>query len=291
MARSNLGLVTFLSLFAVLPSAHAASIADCGNINVEASAQCNVVPPSATCEGQCTIPSTCSAKLYGGCKGQCTATLPSCETSCSATCEGNCSASANFDCTANCNATCKGDCSGTCQSKCQANNTGADCQAQCEGTCKATCEGECSASCSGNAQASCQGTCAASCQGSCNGQARLDCQLNCSPPSAYVTCNGGCTAECKTQKGALFCDGNYVDYNNNLDSCLAAIKAALPSVTVTYSSSASSGCDGGVCTAEGHAEASASCAMVRLGSHKGAISGLVLLGAALLCAGVRRRRQ
>ena len=289
MARLNLGLVTFLSLFAVVPAAQAASIADCGNINVEASAQCTVVPPGVTCEGQCTVPS-CSAKLYGGCKGQCTATLPSCQASCSATCEGDCSASANFDCNVNCNATCKGNCSGTCQSKCQANNTGADCQAECEGTCKATCEGECSASCSGNAQVDCKGTCAASCQGSCNGQARLDCELTCSPPSAYVSCQGGCTAACKTEKGALFCDTNYVDYNNNLDSCVNALKDAL-NIQVSGYASSSGSCSGNSCQGEAKAGGSASCAMARLGSHKGAVGGLLLLGAVGLVAGVRRRRH
>jgi len=288
MARWNLSCLAFLSLFTALSSARAANIAACGDINVEANAYCEA-ETGITCEGYCQIPS-CSADLYGGCKGKCIASVPSCEASCSASCEGECTASADFDCSATCNTRCSADCSGTCQSKCQSSQNGAECQAQCEGTCKATCEGECSTSCSGSAQATCQGKCAASCQGSCNGQARLDCHLQCSPPGAYVECQTNCKAACQTSEGAFFCDGSYVDHGGKLSECVDAIKAMFPTVTVDLSGSSSASCEGNSCTAQAEGKASASCSLIRLGPQRGVLSGLLLLGAVGLAAGWRRRR-
>jgi hypothetical protein len=288
MAQFKLGCVAFLSVLAAVSTARAGSIADCGNINVEADATCRT-EVGITCEGHCQI-SSCSAELYGGCTGKCVGTLPDCEASCSGTCEGECQANANFDCSATCNTTCKGDCAGTCQSKCASNNTGADCQAQCEGTCKATCEGECSASCSGTAQATCQGKCSASCQGRCNGQARLECELACAPPSAYVECQGECKASCNTTEGAFFCDGNYVDHGGHLSSCVDAIEALLPTVTVDLSGSSSAGCQGNTCTAQAEGKASASCAVARVGSrHRLGGMGLLIVGLGLLASARRRR--
>jgi hypothetical protein len=288
MARMNLGSVAFLSVFAVLSSARAASIADCGNIDVEADAYCKA-ETGITCEGHCQIPN-CSAELYGGCKGGCVATLPTCEASCSASCAGECSANVNIDCSATCNTRCGADCQGTCESKCQSNNTGAECQAQCEGTCKATCQGECSASCSGSAQATCEGKCSASCQGSCNGRARLDCQLSCSPPSAYIECETDCQVACNTSEGAFFCDGSYVDHGGHLNECVNAIKALFPTVTVDLSGSSSANCQGNSCTAQAEGKASASCAVVGPGSQRGAWGGLAVLTLAGLCAVLRRKR-
>jgi len=292
MARwSYLGLVMASSLCVLAPNAKAASIADCGNVDVQADATCNV-EGGVTCTGQCQLPDTCSVKLYGGCKGNCVATLPSCEASCTGNCDASCTGSANYDCTGTCNVSCSGNCSASCQSKCQSNNTGASCQADCEATCKATCQGECNTSCSGSASGSCQANCQASCKGSCNGQARLDCQLQCSPPAAYVDCAAQCNATCNAD-GGLFCSGHYVDYNNNLQKCVDAIKAALPTVTVNvnYHATASGSCDGGTCSGQAHADASASCALSRVGEKKGLSGGILALVAAGLAIGVRRRQR
>ena len=286
MARLTfVGLVTAISLFSIVPTAQAASIADCGEINVEASAKCKV-DTGLACEAECT-PVSCSGKLYVGCQGNCKATLPSCETTCNADCTGKCTANANFDCTGECNTSCEGTCVGNCQTKCASNSTGTNCQAECEGSCKATCHGECDASCTGSASADCQGKCTASCTGSCNGQARLTCQADCQA-NGYLACTGGCKASCqRTGEGGLFCDGQYVDDGGHLQSCIDAIEAALP--TITVDSSATGSCSGNSC--QGEAKASASCALARLGEKKGMTGSLLILAAAGLVVGVRRRRQ
>jgi hypothetical protein len=288
MARLNLGLVTFLSLFAVVPAAHAASIADCGNIDVQASATCEV-KTGVECKAQCT-PLSCSASLYAECSGQCNVTPPSCDVSCSGTCEGQCSGSASFDCAANCKGTCGGSCESKCTAHCQSDANSAQCNADCNTSCTATCQGECDASCNGNATVDCSGKCQASCTGSCNASAHVDCQATCQA-NGSASCQGGCELACdRTDGGGLFCDGKYVDDGGHLKSCVDALKAAL-NITVTGYASSSGNCSGNTCTGEAKAGGSASCAMARLGSHKGAVGGLVLLGTALLGAGVRRRRQ
>jgi hypothetical protein len=286
MARLTfVGLVTAFSLFAMVPSAKAASISSCGNINVEASAQCKV-DTGLACEAECT-PVSCSADLYVGCKGGCQLTLPSCETSCKANCTGKCTANANFDCTGTCNLDCEGTCTGNCQTQCGTNNTGANCQAECEGSCKATCHGECDASCSASASADCTGQCNASCTGSCNGQARLSCQATCQA-SGYADCTGGCKLNCeRTGQGGLFCDGQFVDDGGYLQDCINAIEQELP--TITVDASATGSCSGNSC--QGEAKASASCALARLGENKGLTGSLIMLAAAGLIVGVRRRRS
>jgi hypothetical protein len=43
----------------------------------------------------------------------------------------------------------------------------------------------------------------------------------------HTRVEGGCEVACQEPEGALFCDGNYVDHDGNLESCIAAIDAAL----------------------------------------------------------------
>ncbi len=283
MARFTfLGLVSALSLFSALPAAKAASIADCGNIDVQANAQCTVTPPD--CTAQCT-PINCSASLYAQCKtGDCKVITPSCNASCNADCEGRCSGNANFDCTADCTGQCNAQCSGTCTTHCQNDADQTTCVNNCNASCAATCQGECDASCSGNASVDCQGRCTASCQGSCNGIASINCQATCQA-NGYVQCTGGCVAECNSN-AALFCNGQYLDEGGNLQSCIDALEAQL-NINVQYGASGS--CSGNSCQGEAHA--SASCALARLGEKKGLSSGLLILGAAGLVIGVRRRRR
>jgi MYXO-CTERM domain-containing protein len=285
MARwSYLGLATAFSIGVLAPSAKAASLSQCGDINVQASATCKV-ESGITCEGNCT-PISCSGALYAQCQGSCNVTPPSCDVSCSGTCEGKCSANANFDCTADCKGTCSGSCDSKCTAHCASDADQTTCKANCNASCTATCQGECDASCSGNASATCQGKCSASCQGSCNASARVDCQATCQA-QGYLDCEGGCKVACeRSGSGGLFCDGQYVDDNGNLDGCISALQQAL---NIKVDTSGSASCSGNSCQAEG--KASASCALSRVGENKGLAGSMLMLAAAGLAIGVRRRQR
>lgn len=285
MARwSFLGLVAVFSLCAMAPTAKAASLSQCGNINVEASATCKV-ESGVTCEANCT-PLNCSGSLYASCQSSCNITPPSCDVSCSGACEGKCSASANFDCSADCRGTCGATCDSNCTAHCQNDANQTTCVANCKASCTATCQGECDASCSGSASATCQGKCTASCQGSCNASARIDCQATCQA-NGYLKCEGGCQAACQRQNGGgLFCDGQYVDDGDNLQGCIDAIQQA---INIKVDTSGEASCSGNTCQAQG--SASASCALSRVGQNKGLTGGLVILAAAGLAIGVRRRQR
>ncbi|HEY1532693.1 MAG TPA: hypothetical protein VGF76_01700, partial [Polyangiaceae bacterium] len=114
----------------------------------------------------------------------------------------------------------------------------------------------------------------------------------------YATCEakveGGCKADCQDPKGALFCDGQYVDHNGSVDQCIAAIRALLPTVTIDVSaqSSGSSSCDPNTstCMANGEASASASCAFSPRHAGEGGLAGAFALFAALGAVCLRRRK-
>jgi len=285
MARwTYLGLVTAFSLCVLAPSTKAASLSQCGNINVQANATCKV-ESGVTCEGNCT-PISCSGALYAQCQGSCNFTPPSCDISCSGTCEGKCSATANFDCSADCKGTCGGSCESKCTAHCQSDADQTTCVANCNASCTATCQGECDATCSANADVTCQGKCTASCKGSCNASAHIDCQATCQA-NGYLDCEGGCKFACERQgSGGLFCDGQYVDDNDNLSGCVSAIEKA---INIKVDTSGSASCSGNSCQAEG--KASASCALSRVGEKKGLSGGILALVAAGLAIGVRRRQR
>lgn len=287
MARwTELGLVTALSLLSIVPRANAASLADCGNINVEANAQCKL-DTGLSCKAECT-PVSCSAALYASCQGTCNVVPPSCDVSCSGTCEGQCNGSASFDCSANCQGTCGGSCDSQCTTHCQNDSDQTTCMTNCNASCNATCQGECDATCNANTDVSCSGKCQASCQGSCNASARIDCQASCQA-DGYLRCTGGCQADCETTGGGgLFCSGQYVDVGGDLKSCVDAIEAAL-NIHVSGYANGSASCSGNTCQAE--ANAGVSCALDRLGKRKGVTGSAMILAAAGLTVGVRRRRR
>jgi MYXO-CTERM domain-containing protein len=141
-------------------------------------------------------------------------------------------------------------------------------------------------------KADCDAQCKASCQGSCTVQPNLDCQVDCQA-KGYAKCEvdvmGGCTASCKSQKGALFCDGDFIDTGDKLESCVQALKDTLNAHVMT-SASGDSSCDAGTCMASGMASASTDCSVARPGARAGAWPGLALFGLALAFA-VRRRKQ
>ncbi|MEO8800902.1 MAG: hypothetical protein ABI551_23625 [Polyangiaceae bacterium] len=261
------------SLFLSAGVAHAADLSSCGDIFVDAGATCTV-ETSGGCEAQCTpvnVTASCSAKLQATCEGSCNVDASAdCTTSCQGTCEGSCNADpGSLDCQGNCEGTCSADCTSQCAS--DANQT------QCQGECKANCKGSCSGKCEGTPpSATCQAKCQASCSGSCTAKVNASCNIDCQAKgeaSCEANVTGGCKAQCQEPKGAIFCDGQYVDAKNVSD-CADALKAFL---NIQVSGSASSGCDGGDCSAEAQGTVSAGGCSTAPGESP--LSGGLLLGA------------
>ena len=259
-----------------------AGIEACGDIYVEAGASCELVPPSADCDVRCTplsVQASCSAELYVSCAGECTASATvECTGSCDADCHADCDVDpGSYDCSARCQAGCQADCEGSCA-------TG-DAGAECRASCQATCSGHCDASCEGTPpSADCDAKCEASCEGSCTAEANFSCQIDCQA-NGFATCTvdaqGSCMAHCDTQDGALFCNGEYVDYGNNLDECVQALMDLLNIEVEGY---AMAECHDSSCEAE--AGGSVGC---QVGSGAGGAGALTLLGLFMLGAARRRR--
>lgn len=261
-----------------------AGVEACGNIYVEAGAQCEVVPPGVECETQCTpisVQASCAAELYVGCAGECSAEASvECTGSCQSSCEAECEADpGSFECEGSCEATCVGECDAACAGAAD----GAQCQASCEASCSASCDAECSGVAP---SASCEGKCSASCEGSCDAEANLDCQIACQS-SGYADCvvdvQGGCESACSQSEGALFCDGQYIDHGGSLEECVLAL---INDLGINVEGYGDVECDENGCTAE--AGGSAGCA-VAADPKRAAGFGLLLLGALIAVRG--RRRQ
>src|SRR4029079_8494531 len=138
----------------------------------------------------------------------------------------------------------------------------------------------------------CKAKCQASCGGSCDADANMDCQVDCQSKS-FVKCEtdltGGCTTACSKPDGALFCDGQYVDVGDQLDKCVADLKALLQ-IEVTGYAYGDAQCSGGSCTAEG--EAGCSCAQAGAGeSSSGSALGFLGAIAAFGLAMSRRKNE
>ena len=280
----------FVAPLFVAAEAHA-GLSACGNIDVEASGTCEV---KLDCSVDCVAPkfeAACSAQLEASCTGSCPQ-VP--EVSCQGSCEGSCTAECNakpaeFDCSAKCQA----DASAKCDAECA---TAAD-STHCRASCEATFAGECDASCHGTPpSAKCDAKCAGRCEGSCTAQSKLKCQVDCQG-KGYATCEaklqGSCSTDCLDKKqGALFCQGQYIDHSgSSVNECIAAIRAALPTVYVDGSATGQSSCAGNTCQASGKAEGSVSCAFRPRTSGGGNVLGAFSLAGALGAALVRRRRQ
>jgi hypothetical protein len=252
-----------LPFVAAVSPASAGSLADCGNIDVSASAQCEL-QTSGGCQINCT-PVHFAAQCDAECTGSASA---SCTGSCEGTCEGSCSG--GFDCKGYCTA----DCDGKCDGECSATSDQANCKASCQASCGVKCEGSCKVN-----PPDCKGKCQASCSGSCQAQANVSCTADCS-----AKLSGGCSAQCSQPKGALFCNGQYVDAGDHLQNCLDY----LGSIGIKVSASGDASCSGNSCKAEG--QASATCAMTP-GSVPFDGAALALLGAAAGLVVARRRRR
>lgn len=286
------GVTTLALLLGGLSTAHAGLDA-CGNIHVEANAECSVEVEGG-CTAHCTPVSfqgACAAELYATCDGDCSASATAeCTGSCDlAACQARCEVDpGQFDCQADCSAQAEAHCAGECSA---AENRG-----ECEASCQATFSGSCEGSCSGTPpQADCTARCEASCQGSCEAEANVSCQIDCQA-EGFVECQGrlegGCTAACSSPEGALFCDGQYVDHGGNMQACIDALEARLNiQVETSARGNATGDCSGNRCAgnAEGEASANASCgyAPLPLAGSTGLLASLGVFGIGLL----RRRRS
>ncbi len=253
-----------------------AGLGACGDIHVEASAECEVFA-GAQCESMCepvAFESQCAADLYIECDGQCTGELTA---GCTGTCETDCRAECDvdpgrFDC--------KGSCFAEGRSSCEGRCADSECFASCEATLEAQCSGQCDLV---PAEVDCEGQCQASCQGYCQAEADLDCQIDCQA-DGYVDCQsrltGGCRTECETD-GALFCDGQYIDHDGNLEECINSLRALLDIQVEGY---AEGSCGNGSC--QGEAGGSISCSVAPSGHTTLGIGAL-----ALLMLGFSRRRH
>lgn len=234
-----------LGLFAAMGAnqeAHA-GIEACGNIHVEASAECEI-DTGIQCEARCeplSIEAACAGQLYLECEGMCNAELDvMCTTDCQGSCEAECDVDpGQFDCQASCEADCQGSCTASCM------------DSECEASCAATCSGECSASCDVvPPSADCQAQCDGCCGGSCTAEANFECQASCQG-EAWAECTvdieGGCKAACQRDEGALFCDGQYVDHGGNLKECADALRALFD---IEISGYAEGECSGNMCSGE-----------------------------------------
>jgi hypothetical protein len=272
-------------------SAFADSLSDCGNVNVEAEAECKVMAEGGCAVNSCT-PITCSASLYADCKGECSLPDVDCELSCGGTCKAECEAKGGIDCKANCSVRCEGSCSGDCDAQCSADSDKTTCKAKCEGTCKASCKGECGAKCEVvKPEATCEAKCEGSCSGSCTVKKNLDCHMDCRA-KGEASCTGGCEIACSKPDAAVFCDSQYIDHGGHFESCLNAIEATIEAnVEFDAKADGSAACNNGKCEASGSAEASASCAMAKVpGGTSGLILGLFGAATAGLVLRGRKRR-
>ncbi|HRI07794.1 MAG TPA: MYXO-CTERM sorting domain-containing protein [Nannocystaceae bacterium] len=263
------------------PSSARAGVDACGDIHVEASAMCEVLVGDA-CVAKCepvNFTAACAAKLEADCSGMCTATAMA---SCTGTCEADCQAACmvdpgSYECEGSCDARCVGSCDAECSAS-------AD-KAQCRASCEATCDARCSGSCQGTPpEATCDAKCSASCEGHCEAEANMKCQVDCQA-NGYANCTsnlqGGCEVRCQKPEGALFCDGQYVDHDGNLQECIDALNAFLDA---HVDASGSASCSGNSCQAEG--EVTCNCDVDA--SPTGGL--LATLGLGILGVFARRRR-
>jgi MYXO-CTERM domain-containing protein len=294
-----LALAGALAAASFVTPAGAASIADCGQINVDATETCTAEVKGG-CTAQCTpihFEAACAGKLEAECETSCSK-LPdvSCTGSCQADCNTQCTVTpAQFSCEGSCTAKCEGTCSAKCSGTASARTTdggaSADAKGECMASCKSTCGGECHGSCTGTpATADCQGKCAASCKGSCTADLNMDCQTTCQSKS-YVSCQaeleGGCKTQCTQPEGALFCNGQYVDHGGNAQSCIDALNAYLKAKVDV---SATGSCSGNTC--QGQASISTKCSVTTPAQSTDTTGAGAALGALVgLGAAARRRRR
>lgn len=191
--RLLIGLVTAPLMLA---SSAAFAYDPCGNLGALAQGDC-VYEYSGGCTTKCQ-------PLYfaAACNGQCTASADlGCTGGCQATCEADCN-TGGIDCEGSCNASCFAGCASSCS------------DSNCQTVCEADCDNRCSIQCDVTFP-TCEASCEASCDASCSVQANVDCDVGCS-----AELEGGCETACASVRGALFCNGQYVDLTKDSQACL-----------------------------------------------------------------------
>lgn len=211
LVRSIVGF-GFVGLFGVASTARAADATACNNIPVTAGAQCAAVVGSA-CTSQCQ-PANFTLACDGKCAGTCNETATtSCTEDCSSWCNTDCTTDpGSFDCQTSCISNCATSCPGKCHEH--------PSQGQCENSCRTTCDTQCTESCTEVAATdSCETKCGTCCDTSCTVQRNVECEVSCDIQCSG-TLQGSCESRCTQPAGALFCDGQFVDAGNDLQSCV-----------------------------------------------------------------------
>lgn len=273
-----------------VPTSASAQLEACGDIHIEASAMCEVMVEGG-CTAMCeplSFTASCAADLQVGCESECNVTeIETCTDDIVEACSTECNLNPGMF---NCQAQCTANVSANCSAQCSAMAGDQMAQARCQASCEATYEASCSADCNVQLPSlSCEEKCMEIQVTRCESEVNVDCQVDCQA-SGYAECEaelmGGCMVACTEPDGALFCDGQYVDHNDNLDMCIDALRSALD-VEVDVSARGSSMCDGGTCSAEG--EVSAGCAIAPADKPVGPLALFGLL-AALLSSRARHRK-
>lgn len=283
-----LGVALSTALLGFAAPASAGVRESCGLFQINTNTQCEI-RTSGGCVTSCqplNFTAQCSAELYVGCNGTCKATVEaSCTTNCQASCESQCQVDpGKFECAADCRA----ECGASCDASCMGSASG-----RCHDSCESTCAGKCDARCEATPpSADCKTKCQSSCSGSCDAEANMDCQISCQA-DGFVTCEtklqGGCETACSKPEGALFCDGQYVEVKDSFDQCMEDLKAQFQ-ITVKGYAYGEAGCEGGSCSAEGHA--GFSCAQAAMtGESSGSALGILGAIAAFGLAVSRRKNQ
>jgi len=249
-----------------------------------ASSVASAAPDAAACNNvQLVASGSCDFEVSGGCKAKCT------PLNLVAACDGKCNVAADVSCTNDCGVDCKGacdvnpgsfDCKGDCTQRCDASCTSSCTDSGCITDCQASCANRCDVQCSATPpSAMCDVQCKASCDASCQVKTNVDCHVKCS-----ADLQGGCTAACDTPKGALFCDGQYVDVPGSVDDCINYLEGRGLKVSVSGSCDVTSGtCMASIGCSAANAVGSST---DRWGA--GAIAGL-MMGLGLVVS--RRRRK
>jgi MYXO-CTERM domain-containing protein len=214
--------VGLVGIVAFAPGVARAGVPECGNIRIEAGAQCRL-ELGGGCEAQCSLgvyEKACATYGYQTCNETCTLPpVPECTDECTELCADQCEVGIEVVCHQNCFPECVDECAASCEA--------AEDTIQCRASCEATCDGECDHQCAMlPVDASCYSHCLECCGGSCNASANMDCQLECQDHALWEQCEYElqvkCDASCDVE-GALFCDGQLVAAGAELEACASAL--------------------------------------------------------------------
>lgn len=257
-------------VLAVAPSFFAASSAfatPCGKFDFSAGIDCRIEVEGG-CKADCT-----PLKFEAGCTGGCTAaSSQTCVNDCGTQCVAQCDP-AHLDCFAGCHA----ECDQPTTDECNAKQPGADCvniaKAQCDMHCKDSCQVP---------PSTCQEHCTTCCTGGCTTQVNFDCDYQC-----FAKLQGGCDVQCQDPKGALFCNGQYVNATD-VEQCIAYL--ATQGIKVDVSARGSLDC--GLTGCKGSGSAVGCTAAPSSDRSLGATAlGLSVMGLLVGLVAERRRRR